>query len=316
MCSTYSDLIPYRKAIFSLLERMKLGIIGMEVFGARSAEPIQTCIKEVKKSSIFIAIIGMRYGSIDPQSAKSFIQMEYEAAIESNLDILIYLIDTDNALIPPKFVDKGENANKLDIFKEYLRNHHTIEFFTDINDLTAKIERDIVRVLKEKGIEINEEELESLSDKDAIIETVKQFGLMPKLLNGKEIELIVEFQRETGSIKKELCQAFDLTNGASVWRSIKIIDPNDSQTKKYGFMREIYGENEQAMFLYNAEIGKPYKIIAKLSYGLEQVIIIHNPSIRWSFYETSPIVDLETGREIKNYINYIPRMALILVKEA
>jgi hypothetical protein len=112
--STYTDLIPYRNAVWNVLEKLKVGVSGMEVFGARTAEPLQTCIEEVNKSIIFIGILGMRYGSIDEKSNRSFVEVEYETALKKGIDILAYLIDEDKAAIAPKFVDLFEPAKQLD----------------------------------------------------------------------------------------------------------------------------------------------------------------------------------------------------------
>lgn len=40
----------------------------MEQFGARKSNPLATCISEVEQSDIYVGIIGMRYGSEDPNS--------------------------------------------------------------------------------------------------------------------------------------------------------------------------------------------------------------------------------------------------------
>jgi hypothetical protein len=47
--STYADLMPYRKAVWDILDKLKLAVSGMGVFGARSEEPLKTCLDEVTK---------------------------------------------------------------------------------------------------------------------------------------------------------------------------------------------------------------------------------------------------------------------------
>jgi hypothetical protein len=288
----------------------------MEIFGARTAEPIQTCIEEVKKSRIFIGILGMRYGSIDNESGKSFVQIEYETAINEKIETLMYIIDEQNSLIPPNYVDKNENAKKLKDFKEYLKNIHTVETFTTPEDLAKKIERDIVRLMSEKGVAIDEDKFEPLSDNKITSELIHRFILMPKRLSGTEIELIVEFTYSPHRIQKQTCDALKLTYGASIARRIKIIEPNDSSFKNFRFLNDLYAEDELCDFLYTAETAKPYKIIAKLSFGFEQEIITQPIPVRNSIVinRRPPIIDLETGNKIENYIRNNPIEALILVK--
>jgi len=134
----------------------------MEKFGARSTAPIATCIDEVKRCKIFIGIIGMRYGSVH-EDGRSFVQIEYESAISEKKDILIYVVDEDKALFPPKHVDLDDNAKKLKSFKNHLKKTHTVEFFVNPNDLANKIKRDLSRHLKDTFS--NDKKIDSLSIK-------------------------------------------------------------------------------------------------------------------------------------------------------
>lgn len=286
----------------------------MEIFGARTAEPIQTCIEEVKKSKIFIGILGMRHGSIDRESGKSFVQIEYETAVTEKIDTLMYIIDEEKSLIPPIYVDKNENAKKLEDFKEHLRKNHTVETFSSPDDLANKIERDIVRLMIEKGIVIDEEKFEPLSDKKKTIELIEKFLLMPKILDGTEIELIIEFTHSPFAIDKKTCDALKLTYGASISRNIKIIEPTDSSLKNVWFLKELFAEDDLCDFLYNAESNKPYKVIVKLSFGYEQEIIHTSHATLSGIFKTPPMIDLETREKIESYIQHTPIKAIILVK--
>ena len=297
-----------------MLDKLKLGINGMEIFGARTAEPIQTCVEEVKKSRIFIGILGMRYGSIESESGKSFVQIEYETAVSEKIDTLMYIIDEEKSLLPPINVEKFENAKKLEDFKEYLRKNHTVDTFSSPDDLANKIERDIVRLMTEKGIVIDEEKLEPLSDKKETIDLINKFLLMPKILDGTEIELIIEFTGSPFAIHKKTCDALKLTYGASIERNIKIIEPVDSSFKNVWFLKKLFAEDELCDFLYNAEPNVPYKIIVKLSFGYEQEIIHTSRTTFSGQVKTPPMIDLETREKIESYLQQTPIKALILVK--
>jgi hypothetical protein len=139
--STYTDLIPYRNVAREILSQFHADIRGMEVFGARTQKPLDTCLEEVSTSEVFIGIIGMRYGSVDKESGKSFVELEYETAKQNHLEILIYIIDEENASIPPINVD-CQNAEKLKDFKKRLKIH-TCCFFNSVNDLSLKIKGDM-----------------------------------------------------------------------------------------------------------------------------------------------------------------------------
>jgi hypothetical protein len=156
ICSTYLDLKPHREKISVLLNSMGFEVHGMEDFGSRTESPLETCLNEVRSCKIFIGILGMKYGSIDKSNDKSFIEIEYEVAKESSLEILFYLIDEDEALVKPKFVDicdeKDNKGALLKKFKEMIKDRHTVSFFISENDLSVKVERDIKRLLVSRDL--------------------------------------------------------------------------------------------------------------------------------------------------------------------
>ena len=149
--STYSDLIPHRKEIWDLLNSFNVKITGMEQFGARKDCSLVTCLKEVFKSDIYIGIIGVRYGSIDIATGKSYTQLEYEKAIELKKEILIYLIDEEKSTVNPKNID-FENYSKLQEFKKILIQNHTIDKLTDENNLAKKLKKRLKEILQEKDV--------------------------------------------------------------------------------------------------------------------------------------------------------------------
>lgn len=154
--STYLDLIPYRDEVSILLNSMGFEVHGMENFGSRTESPLQTCLNEVRLCKIFIGILAMKYGSIDKLSNKSFIEVEYEAARENSLEILIYVINDDTALVHPKYVDIcSDNDNKgarLKEFKALITDRHTVSFFESPTDLRIKVERDVKRLLLSRNL--------------------------------------------------------------------------------------------------------------------------------------------------------------------
>lgn len=150
--STYVDLIPYRDEVSKLLNSMGFEVHGMENFGSRPESPLQTCLNEVRSCKIFIGILGMKYGSIDKTSDKSFIEIEYEAARENSLEILFYLMNEDEALVFPKFVDIDEKGKRLKNFKDFLKDRHNVSFFKTTTDLKIKVERDVKRLLLSRNL--------------------------------------------------------------------------------------------------------------------------------------------------------------------
>lgn len=140
--STYTDMRKYRDCARAVLNTFNADIRGMETFGARTQKPLDTCLEEVKSSELFIGIIGMRYGSVDRNTGKSYVEKEYEAAIKKKLEIKIYMIDEKNASIPPIHVE-CKNVEKLKKFKKKLRKDHTCVDFSSELELAEKIQGDL-----------------------------------------------------------------------------------------------------------------------------------------------------------------------------
>ena len=57
----------------------------MEFFGARTEKSLEVCLSEVEQSDIYIGILGMKYGSIDEDTGKSYTHLEYKKATELEL---------------------------------------------------------------------------------------------------------------------------------------------------------------------------------------------------------------------------------------
>ncbi|MCG8409952.1 MAG: DUF4062 domain-containing protein [Bacteroidales bacterium] len=217
--STYIDLQEERKELWKALEKFNVIVKGMEKFGARTEDALTTCLNEVEQSDIYIGIIGVRFGSIDKATKKSYTQLEYEKAVESKQLILIYLIDTENAHVIPSHFDI-HNQEKLKIFKSKLKENHTVDFFKDSTDLVDKLNRQFKKYLKRK-----EEEKKSTDDYENSINVLNRFFLTPKSVTGREIRLRINFEGNPYPLSKEICSKFGLSYGNTIGSEIKVIKP-------------------------------------------------------------------------------------------
>lgn len=148
--STYIDLIPHRKSVWELLKNFNAEVKGMEEFGARSSAPLETCIEQAFESDIYVGIIGMRYGSIDERTGKSFTEVEYETAFKQKEEVLIYLFDEYEGLITPSQID-FQNYKKLESFKNKLKKRHTIDTFKNETELVIKVSKRIKQLIPRKN---------------------------------------------------------------------------------------------------------------------------------------------------------------------
>ncbi len=82
--STYVDLIVERQAAVEAVLRAGHIPAGMELFAAGNKSQLDTIRRWIDESDVFMLVLGGRYGSIEPGSKKSYTQLEYEHAVNSD----------------------------------------------------------------------------------------------------------------------------------------------------------------------------------------------------------------------------------------
>jgi hypothetical protein len=76
VCSTFDDLEPEREGVLDAIRRVQQRHSAMEFFGAGEAQPIETCLAEVRESDLLVVIVGLKYGSLVPGMGVSYSQAE------------------------------------------------------------------------------------------------------------------------------------------------------------------------------------------------------------------------------------------------
>ncbi|MCP4582658.1 MAG: DUF4062 domain-containing protein [candidate division Zixibacteria bacterium] len=162
LSSTKTDLQAERKAVESAIRRMQIPFIGMEYFGSNEQSPIDVCINGLKESSIYIGIIGFKYGSFVPGTDISFTQYEYDTAGKLGLPRLIYL-KSEEAKLSYKDVEHDELLrNKMLNFRSNSESAHASSEFSDSNDLAAMVTADLFNLLyqrKERSLIVSETDI-------------------------------------------------------------------------------------------------------------------------------------------------------------
>lgn len=137
--STYKDLIDYRAAAIRAVEGTNYQAGKMEVFGARSDEPVEVCLKEVLDSDLFIGIYALRYGYIPDGSDISITEMENAHAKKLGKVIYCFLLDDENQPWLKKWIEGDPGKSKLESFKKQIQKDHVCDYFTTPDDLRAKV---------------------------------------------------------------------------------------------------------------------------------------------------------------------------------
>jgi hypothetical protein len=258
--STFLDLKEERKKVWDSLEKFDVVVKGMEQFGARKTTPLATCISEVEQSDIYVGIIGMRYGSEEPNSRKSYSQLEYEKAVEQNKEILIYLIDEENSNVTPNLI-QYDKIQKLNNFKAILKDKHTIDTFSNPQDLVTKLQRKFKELLTPKVAAVIEDEYDNTK------KVMDLFFLVPAAYSGREIKLKVKFIGQPQPVSKAVCQNFNFEFGKTVLSKIEVTHP----IFKFQNFRHIFIEFASFKKFITLAKSVEYEIFAKVLFKDEKV---------------------------------------------
>ncbi|MDQ0638172.1 hypothetical protein QF042_001737 [Pedobacter sp. W3I1] len=258
--STFVDLKGERKKVWDSLENFDVTIKGMEQFGARKTTPLATCISEVEQSDIYVGIIGMRYGNEEPNTGKSYSQLEYEKAVEQNKEILIYLIDEENSNVTPTLI-QFDKIQKLNNFKAILKAKHTIDTFSNPQDLITKLQRKFKELLTPKITAIIEDEYDNTK------KVIDLFFLVPAAYSGREIKLKLKFVGNPQPVSKAICQSFNFEFGKTVVCKVEVVHPKF----KFQNFRHIFIEFEPFQNFITLDLSHEYEIFAKVLFKDEKV---------------------------------------------
>jgi len=215
--STYEDMIPYRTATSDAITSMEHMPIGMEHFVSSPEKSLDACLADVRRCNLYVLLVGMRYGSIDETTGKSYTELEYEEAVRNNLPVLAFVIDENECPVLPKFYDVGEKAEKLREFKSRLNDAHMVSRFKSIDDLKQLIIRAVEAYIK-KTIEKVQSSTDETKKDDELnngAKVFRKFILLPQRYKDEEVVLRIRVDGTYGSWKQRdtLFEAYGLTPG-------------------------------------------------------------------------------------------------------
>jgi O-acetyl-ADP-ribose deacetylase (regulator of RNase III) len=138
--STSFDLKPHRQAVRDVIEGLRLNFIGMEEFTPTELPPVDVIRREVTKCQVYLGILGMRYGYVDPGTGKSMTELEYTQAIASDKKIRMFVMDEHAPILASMTEDDPSRLAKLTDFRNHVMKVHLCKLFTDHTDLAKKAE--------------------------------------------------------------------------------------------------------------------------------------------------------------------------------
>jgi hypothetical protein len=133
--STYSDLRDERQAAVEAILTAGHIPAGMELFAAGDETQMTVIRRWIAESDVFMLILGSRYGSIDPETQKSYVQLEYEYASVTQ-KALFAIVKSDD--LSPSQASAVEHADKLEAFRAVVKQK-IVRFWSDPRDVKLAI---------------------------------------------------------------------------------------------------------------------------------------------------------------------------------
>lgn len=258
--STWEDMQSYREAVRGALNKAGCIPCGMERFSASAQSPLETCFEELKKSQLYICILGMRYGSIDKESGKSYTELEYEKAKELNLPILAFLIDEEKAVFKKKDLDSEDMAikmSKLEEFKKKIKDSKevTCAFFDSPATLSDLVFRSITAEIKRRlGINtLTNDEKETYIDGAQLY---RKFVRRPRKYKNNVVTLRVRFDGNfSGKIRDAVFNAFGFVRGDTLYlQNLFVLGSNIIDVSQKEWLRDCFASDAAANWVEDEDI--------------------------------------------------------------
>lgn len=146
--STFIDLVEERQAVLKAILEIDHMPAGMELFPASDETAWELIKSVIDDSDYYVLIIGGRYGSHDKEGI-SFTEKEYNYAIETGKYVLPFLHE-DISEIKSGKTDEGVAKEKLLEFRKKVQSTHTCKFWTNSDNLQARVTTSLMSAFKKK----------------------------------------------------------------------------------------------------------------------------------------------------------------------
>lgn len=142
--STYLDLVEERQAVVETLLQCGHIPAGMELFSANNKKQLDVIKKWIRESDIVFLVLGGRYGSIESNSKKSYIELEYNYAKKIGKKPIAFIMSDEG--IKDKIKNGVYNFNSPDfmldqykMFKNSIIENRMCDFFSNTDELRNNV---------------------------------------------------------------------------------------------------------------------------------------------------------------------------------
>jgi len=154
--SSTNDLYEFRDAVRWAIQQLGMTPVMWEDFRNASGNqtPSEAMRSNIMESDFFLGIYGLRYGSI-PQvdlnekpnsTGKSYIELEYDTARETQIPCLPFFLPKGWEQLPPEHMEGEPGKSKLDAFRDKVLNECVASFYKNPDELLINA---LIRLAKE-----------------------------------------------------------------------------------------------------------------------------------------------------------------------
>jgi hypothetical protein len=141
--STYADLREERQAAVEAILTAGHIPAGMELFAAGDESQMQVIRRWIEESDVFLLILGGRYGSIEPASGESYVQLEYEHALAVGKPVIAIVVEADHIEVRVKALGtkaiETDHPAELRTFREQVVRSRIVRFWRDPRDIKLAV---------------------------------------------------------------------------------------------------------------------------------------------------------------------------------
>jgi Domain of unknown function (DUF4062) len=238
--STFTDLVQERQAAIEAILTAGHIPAGMELFTSGDESQMNVIKQWIDQSDVYLLILGGRYGSIEPKTGKSYIELEYEDAVEKGKPLFACVVNPSAQELRIKQhgsrVIEQHEPKKLEAFRELVCSK-MVRFWDDAKDVKISI-------------------LETLSQfarRDDLKGWVRPSGEvnMPALTDE-----IARLSRENSDLRRQLLRANEMR--ASAETKALALEAADTEPRILKFLSENDTTSGHNVF----QIGGPLKKLA------------------------------------------------------
>ena len=297
--STYTDLREERQAAVEAILTAGHIPAGMELFAAGNETQMNVIKRWIDESDVYMLILGGRYGSIEPISGKSYIQLEYEYAVEKGKPLFAVVINKDR--LEEKVKKHGtqvielDHPDKLKEFRDYVCSK-MVRFWSDPKDIKLSIM----------------ETMANFSSRDELIGWISG---NEGINTGLVAEEIAQLIKENKELREKLDSSSSMSirySGLSYEEMYSLLASTKVDSSEYGRdfrdsaleIARIFEEPEPKLFHYFLLISKLLQKGALHQYSdittkLDELGLVEwePPEDNGSIYSTGSIVLSESGRQ-------------------